>query len=135
MVNIMSNDVNRFDTSVLFIHYIWIGPIQTFITAAILCKIIGPSCFVGLAVLIIFVPLQSIIANSVFLQLLKNNFFQIKKGWMSRVFSQLRMETALRTDERIRTMNEILSGMRVIKLYSWEKYFAKLIEFLRRYAI
>ena len=41
------------------------------------------------------------------------------------------MRTARRTDERIRTMNEIIGGMRVIKLYAWEKPFAKLVETCR----
>ena len=60
MVNLMSNDVNRFDFSVIFLHYLWIGPIQTLITAVILYNVIGPSCLAGLAILILFVPLQSI---------------------------------------------------------------------------
>lgn len=60
MVNIMSNDVNRFDFSVIFLHYLWVGPMQTLISTIILLYVIGPSCLVGLAVLILFVPLQSI---------------------------------------------------------------------------
>ncbi|XP_046447926.1 ATP-binding cassette sub-family C member 4-like [Daphnia pulex] len=111
MVNIMSNDVNRYDFSVIFLHYLWVGPLQTLISMAILLHVIGPSCLVGLAVLILFVPLQS---------------------WMGKVFSKLRLETAKRTDERIRTMNEIISAMRVIKMYTWEKPFAKLISDCRR---
>ncbi|KZS03178.1 ATP-binding cassette, sub-family C, member 4 [Daphnia magna] len=111
MVNIMSNDVNRYDFSVIFLHYLWVGPLQTIISMVILLHVIGPSCLVGLAVLILFVPLQS---------------------WMGKVFSKLRLETAKRTDERIRTMNEIISAMRVIKMYTWEKPFAKLISKCRR---
>lgn len=51
---------------------------------------------------------------------------------MGRVFSDLRLKTAERTDERIQTMNEVLTGIRVIKMYSWEKPFAKLIDLCRR---
>jgi len=54
---------------------------------------------------------------------------------MGKVFTRLRMSTAIRTDERIRAMSEIISGMRVIKMYTWETPFAKLIEFCRRYHI
>ena len=114
MVNIMSNDVNRFDMSTMNLHYLWIGPLQTLIAAVIFCYFIGPSCFVGLSILLLFIPLQ---------------------GLLSRVFSKLRLETATRTDERIRTMNEVLSGMRVIKMYTWEKPFAKLVELCRRYSV
>ena len=53
--------------------------------------------------------------------------------FMGRMFSILRRKTAIRTDKRIQTMNEILIGMRIIKMYAWEKPFAKLIELCRRY--
>lgn len=58
MVNLMSNDVNRFDLSVGFAHYFWIGPLQAAITTVILMYVIGPSCLVGLAVFIIFIPFE-----------------------------------------------------------------------------
>lgn len=51
---------------------------------------------------------------------------------MGQLFSQLRLETAERTDERIKQMNEILTAIRVIKMYTWEKPFAKLIDTCRR---
>jgi len=111
MVNLLSNDVNRFDFSVLLLHYLWVGPLQALICVVILYQLIGPSCFAGFSILILFVPFQ---------------------GWMGKVFSRLRMSTAGRTDERIRAMNEIISGMRVIKMYTWEKPFAKLIECCRK---
>ena len=36
------------------------------------------------------------------------------------------------TDERILVMKEILTGMRIIKMYCWEKPFMLLITKLRR---
>ena len=60
MVNLLSNDVNRFDTTVLFNHYLWAGPLQLTIITVLLCQKIGPSALVGAALLIAAVPLQSI---------------------------------------------------------------------------
>nr|CAD7447895.1 unnamed protein product [Timema bartmani] len=50
-------------------------------------------------------------------------------GKMTSVF---RHKTALKTDERVRLMDEIISGVRVIKMYAWEKPFSELIKVARK---
>lgn len=132
MVNLMSNDVNRFDYSVIFLHYLWVGPVQTLISMIILLYVIGPSCLVGLAFLILFVPLQSKHMKSIHYRIYGALWIFFNSGWIGKVFSKFRLQTAVRTDERIRTMNEIISAMRVIKMYTWEKPFANIIEHCRR---
>ena len=111
MVNLLSNDVNRFDTSTFFIHYLWIGPLQFVIMMYLIWHRIGNATFVGGALILLFVPFQS---------------------WMGKKFSQLRNETAKKTDIRIRVMNEIIQGIKVIKMYAWEDSFAKLIQQARK---
>ena len=59
MVNLLANDVNRFDFSPFFIHYLWCGPLQMAIVLWIMYFSIGPAAFVGGALIIAFVPLQS----------------------------------------------------------------------------
>lgn len=51
---------------------------------------------------------------------------------MGKWFGTIREKTAFHTDERIRLMNEIIPAMRVIKMYAWEKSFAKLVDIARR---
>ena len=41
-------------------------------------------------------------------------------GFMGNLFSKLRSETALKTDRRLRIINEIVNAIRVIKMYAWE---------------
>ena len=36
------------------------------------------------------------------------------------------------TDERVRVMDEVMNGMRVIKMYCWENMFADLLHNVRR---
>ena len=60
MVNLLSNDVNRFDSCILQAHYLWAGPLQLTVITALLYQKIGPSALVGAALLILVVPLQSI---------------------------------------------------------------------------
>ena len=45
---------------------------------------------------------------------------------------QFRSKIGRATDERILVMKEILAGMRIIKMYCWEKPFLLLITKLRR---
>ncbi|KAM4559458.1 ATP-binding cassette sub-family C member 4-like isoform 1-T1 [Odontesthes bonariensis] len=114
IVNLLSNDVNKFDEVTLYLHFLWLGPLQAVSVLLLLLYAIGPSCVAGMAVLFILLPIQTM---------------------FGRLFSHLRAETAVLTDERIRTMNEVISGIRVIKMYGWEKPFCALVDEVRRMEI
>uniref|UniRef100_A0A8D0CP65 Multidrug resistance-associated protein 4 n=1 Tax=Sander lucioperca TaxID=283035 RepID=A0A8D0CP65_SANLU len=114
IVNLLSNDVNKFDEVTLYLHFLWIGPLQAATVLFLLMYAIGPSCLAGMAVFFILMPVQTMFGQ---------------------LFSNLRAETAVLTDERIRTMNEVISGIRVIKMYGWEKPFAALVDEVRRMEI
>lgn len=60
MVNLLSNDVNRFDISVIFAHQLWIGPLETVIVTYFLYLQVGISAVIGVAAILFFVPLQSL---------------------------------------------------------------------------
>lgn len=57
-VNLLSNDVNRFDTSTMFLHYLWVGPLQGLITTYFVYVETGIAGVVGVATLLLFMPLQ-----------------------------------------------------------------------------
>ncbi|XP_054157544.1 ATP-binding cassette sub-family C member 4-like [Oppia nitens] len=110
MVNLISNDVSRFDYSFTFIPFIITGPLNAIVVISYLYFSLDWSVFVGCSVFIVYIPFQM---------------------FMGRLFSKLRAKTAILTDERIRLMNEIIPSMRVIKMYTWEKPFAKLVALAR----
>ncbi|XP_034236432.1 probable multidrug resistance-associated protein lethal(2)03659 [Thrips palmi] len=112
LVNLLSNDVNRFDIAVLFIHYLWLGPLQTFVITVFLIYEIGTlPALVGVASLLVYAPMQ---------------------GYFGKMASVCRLKVALRTDERVRLMNEIIGAIQVIKMYAWEVPFQKMVTIARK---
>lgn len=57
-VNLMSNDVNRFDTAPIYLHYLYISPIQTSFITYFLYKEMGISGIIGVLTVLAVVPLQ-----------------------------------------------------------------------------
>lgn len=110
VVNLLSNDVSRLDLSIMFLHYLWVGPAETALVSYLMYREIGVSAFVGVVFMLAFLPLQ---------------------GWLGKKTSVLRLRTALLTDERVRLMNEIIQGVQVIKMYAWEKPFGKMVALSR----
>ncbi|KAJ8935678.1 hypothetical protein NQ314_012699 [Rhamnusium bicolor] len=71
LVNLLSNDVQRFDMASNFLHYVWIMPIQFVIAFYIMFRSVGISAIAGmLAISLQAIPLQG---NSFILQMLMNN--------------------------------------------------------------
>lgn len=112
VVNLLSNDVNRFDYAFIFTHFIWLLPLQVIVVCYLIYLKIGYAAIVG----VIGIVLQTIPVQS----------------YMSKLAARLRMKTACRTDERVRIMDEIISGMQVIKMYAWEKPFEQVVALARK---
>ncbi|XP_023166760.2 probable multidrug resistance-associated protein lethal(2)03659 [Drosophila hydei] len=110
VVNLISNDVGRLDVSVIHTHYLWLGPVEIGVVTWLMYREIGVSAFFGVAIMLLFIPLQA---------------------YLGKKTSSLRLKTALRTDERVRMMNEIISGIQVIKMYAWEIPFSNMINYVR----
>lgn len=67
---------------------------------------------------IIIFPISNIITLLIFRYL----------GCYGKLASYLTLKFAYKTDERLRLTNEIISGVKVIKMYAWEKPFSYLID-------
>ncbi|CAH1101123.1 unnamed protein product [Psylliodes chrysocephalus] len=108
LVNLLSNDLQRLDTCSQFLHYMWIMPFQAAVCFYILYQNLGIAAVAGTVALIIEgIPIQ---------------------GYFSKLQGKLRSKIAEKTDLRVKLMNEIVSGIKVIKMYAWEKSFAKIVE-------
>uniref|UniRef100_A0A6M2DRX2 ABC-type glutathione-S-conjugate transporter n=1 Tax=Xenopsylla cheopis TaxID=163159 RepID=A0A6M2DRX2_XENCH len=102
IVNLMAVDAQRFIDLVAYINMLWSAPLQIILCMYFLWEILGPSVLAGLAVMIILIPVNGVIANKV---------------------KTLQIRQMKNKDERVKLMNEVLSGIKVLKLYAWEPSF------------
>ncbi|XP_068990931.1 multidrug resistance-associated protein 1 isoform X8 [Neodiprion pinetum] len=106
IVNLMSVDAQRFMDLTAYINMIWSAPLQIVLALYFLWDTLGASVLAGLAVMIILIPVNALIANKV-------KTLQIR---------QMKCK-----DERVKLMNEVLNGIKVLKLYAWEPSFEQQI--------
>lgn len=131
---------NVFSQVTLYLHFLWIGPLQAATVILLLMYAIGPSCLAGMAVFFILMPIQTMFGRLFSTLRLVVCCFPFFEQWRRPLFNwcwycciyHFRAETAVLTDERIRTMNEVISGIRVIKMYGWEMPFSALVDEIRR---
>lgn len=110
IVNLMSVDAQRFFEIAAFLHVIWTAPIVTCVAIYFLWQILGVSALVGLLIFILLIPINSFVSSRV-----------------KRCQAQ-RMKVA---DERIKLINEIINGIKVLKMYAWEPSFAAFVNEIR----
>ncbi|NXE76012.1 MRP3 protein, partial [Cochlearius cochlearius] len=111
IVNLMSVDAQRFMDLMTFLNMLWSAPLQIFLALYFLWQTLGPSVLAGVAVMVLLIPFNSAIA-------MKTRAFQVE---------QMRHK-----DSRIKLMNEILGGIKVLKLYAWEPSFSEKVLEIRK---
>ncbi|KAG6458672.1 hypothetical protein O3G_MSEX010994 [Manduca sexta] len=112
VINLMSNDVSRFDLVALFLNYLWVMPIVVPVVSYLVWQHVQWAIFAALGVIF----LQTVLVQA----------------YLSNLQGVLRGKIAKRTDERVKVMSELISGVQVIKMYAWEKPFEKLVDKLRK---
>ncbi|XP_006972048.1 ATP-binding cassette sub-family C member 3 [Peromyscus maniculatus bairdii] len=111
MVNLMSVDAQRFMDVSPFLNLLWSAPLQVILAIYFLWQILGPSVLAGVAVIVLLIPLNGTVS-------MKMRTYQVQ---------QMKFK-----DSRIKLMNEILNGIKVLKLYAWEPSFLEQVEGIRQ---
>uniref|UniRef100_A0A8C6AL61 Multidrug resistance-associated protein 1-like n=1 Tax=Monodon monoceros TaxID=40151 RepID=A0A8C6AL61_MONMO len=104
IINLMSADAQQLMDLTANINLLWSGPFQILMAISFLWQELGPAVLAGVAVLVFVIPMNTLVANR-----MKN---QTKNK-----------------DKQIKLLNEILHGIKILKLYAWEpSYKKKIIE-------
>eukprot|EP00094_Tigriopus_californicus_P002270 TCALIF_02191-PA protein Name:"Similar to ABCC1 Multidrug resistance-associated protein 1 (Gallus gallus)" AED:0.28 eAED:0.28 QI:0/0.14/0/0.75/0.28/0.25/8/0/1220 len=102
IVNLMSVDVQRFMDLMPYLNMLWSAPLQIALCCYFIYQELGAAMFAGLAVMVIGIPFNVVVAS------------------FSRKYQ---LEQMKNKDDRVKLMNEILGGVKVLKLYGWERSF------------
>lgn len=111
LINMLTGDTNRIDMAVPFLNYWWSAPGQCLLVAVLLWRYVKWAGVVGVALLMVLVPIQTIGAT---------------------MMSKQRRKAAHQTDCRLRLFQEVLCGIRTIKLKSWESTFLADLDEIRK---
>ncbi|NXR46089.1 MRP1 protein, partial [Hippolais icterina] len=111
IVNLMSVDAQRFMDLATYINMIWSAPLQVVLALFLLWQNLGPSVLAGVAVMVLLLPINAVMA-------MKTKTYQV---------AQMKSK-----DNRIKLMNEILNGIKVLKLYAWELAFREKVLEIRQ---
>ncbi|XP_049573002.1 ATP-binding cassette sub-family C member 12 [Syngnathus scovelli] len=111
IINVLTNDGHKMFEAVVFGSFVVSAPILFVICIVYASYILGVTALFGVGIYLVFIPVQ---------------FF------MAKLINKFRHKAIMMTDSRVRTMNEILNSIKLIKMYAWEESFEKKIAELRQ---
>uniref|UniRef100_A0A9J7YN69 ABC-type glutathione-S-conjugate transporter n=1 Tax=Cyprinus carpio carpio TaxID=630221 RepID=A0A9J7YN69_CYPCA len=106
IVNLVSADTQKLMDFVVYFNAVWVAPIEIALCFFFLWQHLGPSALAGIATVILIFPLNGFIAK------MRSKLQEVQMTYM---------------DGRIKLMNEILSGIKILKFYAWENAFRERI--------
>lgn len=112
VVNLASNDVERFEDACEFWMYLIFAPVETVLVLVCVSLVLGfLPAISGLGCILILGPLQ---------------------GLLSKYIAKYRVKASQVTDKRINLMGELISGILAVKMLGWEDPLLKNVTSLRR---
>ena len=110
ITNFMSVDAQRIIEFMLFSNTCWSSPLQISIAVYLLWQQLGVATIAGVMVMIFLIPLN---------------------GYITSIWRKSQGQLMKKKDSRSKLINEVLAGMKVIKLYGWEPSFTEHIKDVR----
>ncbi|XP_062958179.1 ATP-binding cassette sub-family C member 2-like [Cynocephalus volans] len=110
-VNLMSVDAQKLMDVAIVMHILWSSVLQIVLSIYFLWRELGPSVLSGVGVMVLLIPVNGILAA-------KNKAIQVRN--------------MKNKDKRLKIMNEILSGIKILKYFTWEPSFKDQVHNLRK---
>jgi ABC-type multidrug transport system fused ATPase/permease subunit len=110
VVSLVAKDVEKLAEACLSLQYLWSGIFETLAVLAVTFTLLGATILPGIGLMFVFMPLQYCLGVVV----------AYRKKTLAKVSSK-----------RISLTEEILRGIKLIKIYGWEASFSKNVEALR----
>ncbi|XP_069754521.1 ATP-binding cassette sub-family C member 8 isoform X2 [Narcine bancroftii] len=105
--NLIAIDTNQLMWFFFLSPNLWAMPVQIIVGVLLLYYLLGISALIGATVIALLAPVQYFVATK---------------------FSQAQRSTLDYSNERLRKTNELLRGIKLLKLYAWEQIFHKSVE-------
>ncbi|KAJ3435309.1 multidrug-resistance like protein 1 isoform i [Anaeramoeba flamelloides] len=102
IVTMMGTDTQKIENAFVWFHNVWSMPFRLIASFLLMYNIIGVSAVIGFFAITISIPFNK---------------------WVMKKFTTLHLAVMKLLDFRIKIMNEILQGIKIIKFYAWERFF------------
>ena len=109
--NLMANDAQFFLQIAPMFNNLFLAPVQIIVCFVWLATLIGPSFLAGILAMVVSMPMQAMVLKTYFV---------------------CQMKRLKLTDQRVRLTNEMVQGIRVVKMYAWEQTIEQKIAEVRK---
>lgn len=111
VVNMMSNDTMQLQRFLQFVGLTLVAPIQIVVALYLIFQQVGNATWVGVGYMVFLAPINMVVFK---------------------IVANMRLKVLKYSDLRVKMMNEILTGIRIIKFYAWEQPFGQEVGRLRQ---
>ncbi|KAJ3116713.1 hypothetical protein HDU96_008952 [Phlyctochytrium bullatum] len=121
VLNLVSTDISRIELAFNQFNFVWTFPSWFLITVVLLLRIIGWPGLAGVAMMILFVPIQGLMIRR--LMVLRKQSAGIADSRMKVGELPLTSKVSNAIGLDLQLISEILQGIRIIKYFAWEPHF------------
>ncbi|XP_037602742.1 multidrug resistance-associated protein 9-like [Sebastes umbrosus] len=111
MITVLTGDGHKLFEAVYYGSFVLCIPALYIVSLVYACYVLGYTALAGVFTYLIFIPIQF---------------------GLAKLINKFRWKSILIADSRVRTMNEILNSIKLIKMYAWEDSFEQKITGLRK---